>query len=101
MDDRSTDPVCPLCGREIPAGHGSRHHLTPVLKGGRHGATELLHNACHSKLHAVFTESELARNYNTIEKLLAHEEIAKFVEWIRKRPPEFHARNRSLRKRRK
>lgn len=96
-----TGPPCPLCGREIPPGHGSRHHLTPVLKGGSRGATVLLHNACHSKIHSVFTEAELARSYDTIEKLLAHEEIDSFVQWIRKRPPGFHARNRSRRKQRR
>lgn len=94
-------PICPLCRRVIPQGHGSRHHLIPVLKGGQHGPIVLLHNACHSKIHSVLKESELARVYNTVEKLLTHEEIAKFVCWIQKRPPEFHARNRSLRKRTK
>jgi hypothetical protein len=101
----SKDPTqterCPLCGREIPQGLGSRHHLTPVLKGGKHGPTVLLHDACHTKLHSVFTEAELARKYDTIEKLLQHEEIAKFVSWISRRPPEIRVRNRSLRKRKR
>ena len=96
--EEEPDPLCPLCGREIPAGHGSRHHLIPVLKGGRGGETVLLHGSCHSKLHSVFTEAQLARDYNTVEKLLTHEEIAKFVRWIQKRPPEFRARNRSIRR---
>jgi hypothetical protein len=36
----------------------------------------------------------LARIYNTIEKLLEHEEIQKFVRWVQKKPPEFYESNR-------
>ena len=50
----------------------------------------MLHKVCHAKIHSVFTESELARVYNTIEKLLEHPDIQKFVEWVKKKPPEFY-----------
>ncbi len=86
--------ICPLCGREIPPHLESRHHLIPKLKGGKHGTIAILHRMCHSKIHSVFSEAELARSYDTIEKLLAHEEIAKFVRWIRKRPIDFNSGSR-------
>jgi len=92
--------ICPLCEREIPAHLESRHHLTPKLKGGTHGPIAILHTACHSKIHGVFTETELARSYDTIEKLLEHDEIRKFVSWIRKRPIDFRTGTRSLRRKR-
>lgn len=87
------DPICPLCLRPIPKGAArSRHHLVPKLKGGKRGETVLLHAICHKEIHAALTEAELARNFETIEKLRDHPRIAKFVAWVVKRPPEFNSR---------
>jgi len=86
-------PICPLCGRPIPPGvPQSLHHLVPKLRGGKRGATVLLHQICHSEIHAALTETEIARNYSTIEALQAHPHLARFIDWVRKRPPGFHAR---------
>ena len=92
--------TCPLCDRPIPPGHESRHHLIPKVKGGAKGPCAILHPACHSKIHAVLTEAELARSYSTIEALRSHPEIATFIRWISRRPPELRVKNRSLRKKR-
>ena len=67
---------CPLCGREL-GGKQSEHHLIPILKGGKNGDKVLLHQICHDKIHSLFKESELKYTFNTIEKLLKHEEIQK------------------------
>ena len=90
--------ICPLCQREIPPELESRHHLTPKLKGGKHGPIAILHSICHGKIHSIFSEAELARRYSTIEKLLQHEEIAEFVRWVKKRPPEYRSSNRKKRR---
>ena len=90
-------PDCPLCGRPIPRGAGSRHHLVPKLKGGARGPTVLLHAICHGKIHSLFTEAELARHYPTIDELLEHPEVERFVRWVRKRPPEYRDSNRRKR----
>ena len=89
--------VCPLCERPIPPRLESRHHLIPKLKGGKHGPIAVLHTICHSKIHSLFSEAELARVYPTIEALRQNEEVIKFVRWVRKRPPEFRSKNRSPR----
>lgn len=86
--------VCPLCQREIPPRLESRHHLIPKLRGGKNGPIVVLHRICHSKIHSLFSETELARRYATIEQLLEHEEIQRFVRWVRKRPPDYHSGNR-------
>ncbi len=40
---------------------------------------------CHRELHKqVPREKELGRYFNTVESLLAHEEIGKFVAWVSK-----------------
>jgi hypothetical protein len=86
-------PLCPLCLRPIPAGvKQSLHHLVPKLKGGKNGPVALLHHICHKEIHARFTESQLARQYNTIELLRAAPELQPFLEWIARRPPEFISR---------
>lgn len=81
--------VCPLCGGPL-AEPSNRHHLIPLSKGGKHTPTVLMHKICHNKIHAVFTEAELRQYYHTIERLLEHEEIARFVKWVQKKEPEFY-----------
>ena len=72
----------------------SRHHLTPKLKGGKNGPIAVLHAICHGKIHSLFSESELAKQYHTIELLLGHEEIQRFVSWVKKRPIGYRDSNR-------
>ncbi|MCR8549319.1 HNH endonuclease [Salipiger sp. P9] len=95
------DPVCPLCRRPIPPdAKQSLHHLVPKLKGGKGGPVALLHQICHNEIHATFTESELAREYNSIEALRAHPRLRRFLDWVSKRPPGFHARSAGGRRKR-
>lgn len=89
-DHEPYDGICPLCGREIPAKECSKHHLIPVVKGGRSGPTAVLHSVCHSKIHSLFSEAELNKIYNTIEALLTNDDIRKFVKWVRKKSPDYY-----------
>jgi len=84
--------VCPLCEREIPPSQRDAHHLIPKSKGGRY--TEFLHRVCHRQVHALFKEAELARQYATVEDLLAHSEIQTFVAWVRTKPDDFFVNTR-------
>lgn len=56
-----------------------------------------MHRVCHKKVHSLFSEKTLARQFNTFEALLEHEDIAKFVRWVQKQDPEFNARHRKPR----
>lgn len=85
---QATEPeLCPLCGRVIPASQRDEHHLIPKLKGGK--VTTAMHRICHRQVHALFTEAELAQQYNTAEALLTHPDIQKFVSWVQKKPDDF------------
>ena len=97
------DPICALCERPIPAhAKQSVHHLVPKLKGGRKGPTVLLHQICHNEIHAALTENQLARDYDTPEKLREEPRLARFVAWIADKPNDFHARSeKSERRKRK
>ncbi|MFN3231703.1 MAG: HNH endonuclease [Alphaproteobacteria bacterium] len=87
-------PICALCDR--PLGQKKeRHHLVPRLKGGK--KTVLLHPICHRKIHALFTEAQLARSYATVEALQAQPEISTFVKWLDGKPPDFYAPTRRAR----
>lgn len=98
-DDPSDTPICALCGRPIPAqARQSLHHLVPKLRGGKGGPTVLLHQICHNEIHATLTETELARDYATIVALQAHPRLAKFIAWVRKRPPDFHSKTPGARR---
>lgn len=79
---------CPLCGRDMIEGPSvDKHHLVPACHGGVE--TAYLHRVCHSKIHHTFTEKELEKQYNTVEALLANDDIQKFVAWVKKRDVEF------------
>ena len=86
-------PTCALCLRPIPADvPQSLHHLVPRSKGGKGGATVLLHDLCHREIHAALTEGELARAYSTPEALRAQPRLARFAEWVAARPAGFSSR---------
>ena len=92
---------CPLCDRPIPGeARSSLHHLTPRLKGGTHRGTVRLHQICHSAIHARYSEAEIARRLSDIDALRADPEIARFLDWVRAKPPDFHAATRLTRGRR-
>lgn len=93
-------PICPLCDRPIPPqARQSVHHLVPKMRGGRNGPTVLLHQICHTMIHATFTETELARRYPTVEALRAEPRIARFVAWLDGKDPAFHSRTAGGRRR--
>lgn len=93
-----TPETCALCERLIPSAQRDAHHLVPRMKGGK--ATVAMHRICHRQVHALFTETELARAYSTPQALLANAEIRKFVAWVRTKPDYFYERTRRAAKRR-
>lgn len=85
MDDSHN---CPLCGRVLGEINVDRHHLIPKTFRGKE--TTRIHKICHRKIHATFTERELLNYFNSAERLLENEDIAKFVKWVQKKDPDFY-----------
>ena len=83
---------CALCGRVVPDDQRDKHHLIPKSEGGKE--TAVLHRICHRQIHALFTESELAHDYATIDALMTNDAIRRFVKWVRNKPPGFYERTR-------
>lgn len=83
--------LCTLCGREL-AMPSDEHHVIPRSRGGRE--TVELHRICHSKIHSVFTNKELQKEYGSIDRILEHPEIQKFVKWLQGKPPTFYKKTK-------
>ncbi|MDB5248317.1 MAG: endonuclease [Segetibacter sp.] len=96
--EKTLQKVCPLCGRLLAEPY-NKHHLLPISKGGKNTPTVLLHKICHDKIHAVFTELELKRNYNTIEKLQEYEDIGRFIKWLGNKEPEYYDKSVKMKQR--
>ncbi|MGD9810955.1 MAG: HNH endonuclease [Sphingobium sp.] len=83
--------TCWLCERAM----GLRvewHHPVPKSRGGREIAP--VHPICHRMIHAHFTNAELARLPPEPQALRRNDRIARFLEWIADKPPDFHASTR-------
>jgi hypothetical protein len=79
-------------GRGQGNGQQNAHHLVPKLRGGK--GTVVLHRICHCQIHALLTETELARHYNTIEVLQGQTEMIGFLKWVKTKPPAFFEKSR-------
>ena len=95
-DQQSELLICPLCDRAVPKSQRDEHHLVPKSHGGRQ--TAVLHRICHRQIHAVLTETELARQYNTVEQLKLQADLAGFIGWVRSKPDDFFERTRKSRR---
>lgn len=86
---KTTD--CEICGRDwVPLTY---HHLVPravhakALRRGWHAEADLqaaawLCRACHSFVHRLEGNEALAREYYTVDKLLARDEVRAFAAWV-------------------
>ncbi|MEZ5693267.1 MAG: HNH endonuclease [Altererythrobacter sp.] len=69
------------------------HHPVPKSKRGR--GTVPVHPICHKAIHANFTNAQLVRIGEDRDRLLESDALAKFVEWVKDKPPDFHAPTRT------
>lgn len=97
---------CPICNREW--GRDMEvHHLRPVTYSTRtkevHQRSNMvkIHKMCHAKIHATFSEKDLLDHYHTVERLLEHDEMQKFVKWVKKHPPDYYDKNKQTNERKR
>lgn len=83
---------CWLCERAI-ATRLQWHHPVPKSKKGREKVP--VHPICHKAIHAHFTNAQLARMGSDIAAIRAHPDVARFIDWVKTRPPDFHAPTRT------
>ena len=68
----------------------------PKSRGGRE--TVPIHPICHRTIHATLSNAELERGYAEPAALRDHPEIARFLDWVRDKDPDFHAPTRRRRR---
>lgn len=86
--------ACWLCARSI----GTRveyHHPVPRSRGGRE--TVPIHPICHRTLHQAFSNKQLEQLADDVAAIRAQPDIARFLEWIAGKDPDFHAPTRRRR----
>ncbi len=86
---------CRLCGRITRRGT-TEHHLIPRtlhtnkwfkkrFSRAEMQETIAVCRDCHGSIHDLIpSEKELGRYFHTVDALLAHEKLGKFVHWVRK-----------------
>jgi hypothetical protein len=77
-----------LCQRHVPVSLITQHHLKPREKGGAAEHRTPLCRPCHKQLHALFSNDDLARLYDSIEALRHAPILQPFLKWIRKQKPD-------------
>ncbi len=86
------EKACILCGRVCPL---TFHHLIPKKVHRRnyfrkrYSKTRLnegvdICRLCHSGLHKFYDEMTLAKQFNSLEQILADEQMQKHIEWVSK-----------------
>lgn len=85
--------TCEMCEREMET---TFHHLIPKKNHNKNWCKKMFTREemktrgidvckdCHSTIHRFIDHKTLARKYNTLELLMAHPDIANFVEWVSK-----------------
>jgi Fe-S oxidoreductase len=88
--------ACQLCERK--GQKLTRHHLIPKTRHRNKKNRKLFDReevktrilwvcrSCHNTLHALFTEKELERTYNTAEALKAVPEVENYLKWVADKP---------------
>jgi hypothetical protein len=80
---------CQICQRKTPQDYLEKHHLIPKEKHGAGMGTIFVCCSCGDQIHNLFSNKQLAKEYNTIEKILSNENINKWIRWIRNKPDDF------------
>ena len=76
--------ICELCNRSVST--ITKHHLIPLEKGGKKLDTIHLCPTCHTAIHALFTNRELASRFNSLERIKNDYKIVKYLKFIENVP---------------
>ena len=69
--------TCELCNRNVSV--ITKHHLIPLEKGGKKLDTIHLCPTCHTAIHSLFTNRELASRFNSLELIKRDIKIIKYI----------------------
>jgi len=84
---------CELCGRKNLL---TFHHLIPksqhknkwfkkmFTREEMNQGINICKSDCHKEIHRLISEKEMGRSFNTLQKLLRHHKVKKYVKYIKK-----------------
>jgi len=67
-----------------------RHHLVPASKHEKNKKTIFVCVSCGDMLHQLFNNKQLAKQFDSLEKILYNEKVQKWIKWIQKKPNDFN-----------
>ena len=83
---------CESCNRNLEL---TEHHLIPKEMHNKKWCRKLFTikemntkivmvcHDCHAAFHKFISNKDLAKNYNTLKKLMENQEVKKFVDWVK------------------
>ena len=95
--NKDKEKLCMFCKRNIDILH--KHHVVPVVKGGKFNDTVDCCKTCSQQIHMLFTEAELQKM--TLEQLNEKSEWQSYLKWISSRNGEFSVKMSTRVKRKK
>lgn len=85
---------CELCKREnqilnfhhfVPRTlHKTKWYKKNFTKEELQKGINICKEDCHKEIHKFISEKDMGKKYNTLEKLLTHPKVKKYVEWLKK-----------------
>jgi 5-methylcytosine-specific restriction enzyme A len=88
LNGESSTGRCGLCERDVPRDMITLHHLKPRERGGKAEHRTPLCRPCHKQLHAVFSNKDLERSLDSLDRLRAEPALQPFLKWIRRQKPD-------------
>lgn len=76
---------CPLCQRDVPNNLIERHHIR--TREADSAAVVPICNPCHKTIHSLFSNSQIRAGLDSVPALLANDQFARAVRFIRKQAP--------------
>jgi hypothetical protein len=81
----SQQKKCELCERITS--HHTVHHLIPRSRDKNTQKVAILCKACHGMVHRLISNTDLEKQYYTVDLLKKHSEVRQFISWVRKQDP--------------
>ena len=95
MDSNSAD--CPICDRPLGTLNVNEHHWRP--KCFKNKEKSPMHMICHNKIHSIWTERELEKEFFEPERIRENDEMQRYIKWVSKFPPAFYESSKDSRQR--
>jgi hypothetical protein len=82
---------CPICKRSSDNVKDFEfHHFEPISSRRKTEDGIDVCGQCADQVHLLFGNTELRNHLNSLEKLVSHEKIIKYVAWVKNKPITAH-----------